>query len=74
MSPLMPYLPSAHALSGTFREAALAEAAAAGEEFELFIGKFNVLLIGELHDLINVFAVFELFLLFIAQLSEDSFQ
>ncbi len=50
-------------------------AAAAGcEEFELIIGEFNVLRIGELHDLIHVFAVLELFLLFIAQPGEDPFQ
>ena len=49
-------------------------AAAGSEEFELFISQFNVLLIGELHDLIHVFAVSELLLLFIAQLGEDPFQ
>ena len=53
---------------------AFAAAAAGGEEFELIIGQFEVLFIGELHDLIYVFAVSELLLLFIAQLGEDPFQ
>ena len=48
--------------------------AAGGEEIELIIGEFNVLVIGELHDLIHIFTVFELFLLFIAQVGEDPFQ
>ena len=48
--------------------------AAGGEEIELIIGEFNVLVIGELHDLIHVFTVIELFLLFIAQVGEDPFQ
>ena len=50
------------------------ETPAGSEEFELFIGQFNVLLVGELHDLIHVLAVSELFLLFTAQPGEDPFQ
>ena len=48
--------------------------AAGDEEFQLFFGQLNVLCIGGLHDIIHVFAVSELFLLFIAQLGEDPFQ
>ena len=57
-----------------FIEATLAAAAAGRKKFELVFAQFNVLLIGELHDIIHVFAAFELFLLFIAQMSEDPFQ
>ena len=49
-------------------------AAAGGEGFELIIGQFKILLIGELHDLIHIFTVSELLLLFFAQLSKDPFQ
>ena len=62
------------AICRTFCIAAFTATAAGGEEFELRIGQFNVLRIGELHDLIHVPAVSELFLLFIAQPGEDPFQ
>ena len=55
-------------------EAAIAAAAAGGEEFELVIAQFNVLLTGKHHNLIHVFTVLKLFLLFIAQPGEDPFQ
>ena len=62
------------AIVRTFCIAAFTATASGGKKFELFIGQFEVLLIGKLHDLIQVFAVSELLLLFIAQLSEDLLQ